>query len=204
MKAFHEQETIKATYLARVRAHRAADELVKGTYWQNGKGCAVGCTVHSARHAAYEEELGIPRALARLEDAIFEWLPNGRAKAWPEEFLEAIGVGVDLAGVVDRFLLWLLSDPKDGVLQYVKDEGCRAAIATVIGLYERRVRGESVRKEEWRSAYAAAYAAAASSAAAAAYDAAYAAADAAAASRENARVKQADKLLELLRAATRG
>ena len=63
MRAFHNNPAIKEKYLARVRAHAAADEIIKGQYWQNGRGCAVGCTIHSSSHKAYEDELGIPRFL---------------------------------------------------------------------------------------------------------------------------------------------
>jgi hypothetical protein len=62
--AFHGDPAIKAFYLGRVRAHRKADEIRHGFYWQGGKGCAVGCTLHSNSHTAYEDELGIPRILA--------------------------------------------------------------------------------------------------------------------------------------------
>ena len=108
--AYHGDPKIKRKYLARVRAHRKADELVKGRYWESGKGCAVGCTVHSSSHAAYETELGIPRELARLEDQIFERLDNGASKAWPEAFLQAPRVGADLSMVWPSFALWLLSE----------------------------------------------------------------------------------------------
>jgi len=43
MKAFHNKIEIKELYITRVRAHKEADELVKGKYWSDGKGCAVGC-----------------------------------------------------------------------------------------------------------------------------------------------------------------
>jgi hypothetical protein len=41
LRAFHGDPAIKATYLARVHAHAAADEIVQGKYWEGGKGCAV-------------------------------------------------------------------------------------------------------------------------------------------------------------------
>ena len=66
--AFHGKQSVKDFYIERVRAHAAADEIIHGKYWENGKGCAVGCTIHSRTHARYETELGIPLALARLED----------------------------------------------------------------------------------------------------------------------------------------
>ena len=112
MKAYHGSEQLKQTYLARVRAHREADCLVKGVYWENGKGCAIGCTIHGANHVAYETELGIPQGLAWLEDVIFENVSNGEAMLWPERFLDAIEPGADLAAVQWRFLHWLLTTPE--------------------------------------------------------------------------------------------
>ena len=62
--SFHSDPSVKKKYLSRVEAHAKADEIIHGTYWENGKGCAVGCTIHSGRHQDYETELGIPRRLA--------------------------------------------------------------------------------------------------------------------------------------------
>lgn len=105
--AFHCDPSIKEKYLKRVREHREADEIAQGQYWRNGKGCAVGCTLHGDDHSAYERELGIPIALAYLEDRLFELMPLRRSKLWPEEFLQAVPVGADLSGVVARFLVRL-------------------------------------------------------------------------------------------------
>src|ERR1700737_2945176 len=145
MLSFHSQQSIKDFYLARVRAHREADEIIHGTYWENGKGCAVGCTVHSDSHAAYETELGIPRILARLEDWIFESLSNGRAKDWPGQFLAAIEPGRDLSLVWPRFVVWLMTDAKWGVLQYAKREASKKAIQDVADAYQKVADGS---KEE--------------------------------------------------------
>ena len=95
MLAYHNDPSIKEKYLLRVRSHAAQDEIIKGKYWENGKGCAVGCTVHSSNHSAYETELGIPAWLARVEDRLFEGMPLARAKLWPEQFLSAIRPGAD-------------------------------------------------------------------------------------------------------------
>src|SRR6202008_414365 len=110
MLAFHNDQKIKDKYLSRVIAHQKADEIVKGIYWKNGKGCAVGCTIHGNDHSKYEKELGIPIILARLEDGIFENLPDDLAKLWPEQFLNAINVGSDLSSVWPKFANWLLVD----------------------------------------------------------------------------------------------
>lgn len=52
MKAFHGKSTIKKEYLDKVSARILADDLIKGKYWEGGKGCAVGCTIHNANHNA--------------------------------------------------------------------------------------------------------------------------------------------------------
>ena len=110
--AFKDTTITKPAILRQLRAHAAADQIVKGRYWQNGKGCAVGCTIHSSKHAEYESRFGIPQMLARLEDCIFEGLPNDKAKAWPVRFMSAVQPGTDLSCVGWKFLHWLLMDEK--------------------------------------------------------------------------------------------
>lgn len=94
MQSFNNDTKVKAKYVARLKAHKLADEIQKGYYWENGKGCAVGCTIHSNRHDAYETELGLPKWLAYLEDEIFEGLANEEAKEFPLAFLKAIPIGI--------------------------------------------------------------------------------------------------------------
>ena len=228
MLAFHNKDEIKTEYLARVRAHEVADEIIHGKYWENGKGCAVGCTIHSDQHSAYETELGIPLILARLEDRIFEGMANGYSKQFPARFLSAIAVGADLSMVWPRFAVWLLVDEQHGVIRFTKKNSRQwTAIHRVAELYSNLESWDKRDKKAFRAAYAtaaaaAAYATAAAYAAYAAYAAAvyatdaaaaaaaYAAAAAAAAATDaaaaaNTRKKsyktQADKLLELLAAA---
>jgi len=75
MLAYHNNPKIKQDILQQLQIHHDADEIIKGVYWENGKGCAVGCTLHSRNHQEYETRFGIPEVLAHLEDAIFEGLP---------------------------------------------------------------------------------------------------------------------------------
>ena len=199
--SFHGKQEIKDKYVGRVKAHALADAIVQGQYWENGKGCAVGCTVHSNRHSAYEDELGIPRVIARLEDRIFEGLPNDEAKTFPLEFLEAIPLGVDLAPVWKKFLVWLLIDTEHGVINFTKDEKIKGKIQEAAKLIEGSIAGKNISEnevEELRQIARSAYAAA---------DAAYAAAAAAlrqqvrlSAKTNHYRVMRA-KLIELLKAA---
>ena len=190
MKAFLNDTKVKEKYLSRVRAHASADEIIKGQYWEHGKGCAVGCTIHSSDHDKYEKLLGIPRWLAYLEDSIFEGLPNGEAKNFPEQFLSAINVGADLTPVYHKFMIWLLVDPLQGVLRFADERGA-VAIKRVAELHQLELGPTEGRPDS--SARDAARAAAWAAAWDAAGDAAGAAAGAA------ARISQRDALLRLLR-----
>jgi hypothetical protein len=177
LKAYHGSPEIKAKYLARVRRHREADELIKGQYWQHGKGCAVGCTLQgrfvTGGHDAYETDLGIPVALAHIEDNIFENLPNAAAQLWPERFLDAIRPGADLTGVADKFLLAVLVDEQHGVWRHADERG-KQVIEAVAALLRRKIAGKTVTAEEWTAAAAHAYSAA-NAAYASSYAASYAA-----------------------------
>ena len=122
--AYHGDIAVKEKYLSRVVAHRKADEIQHGFYWENGKGCAVGCTIEGANHSRYETELGIPKKLAYLEDVLFEEMKNGESKLWPERFLKAIKPGADLSLVVPKFIVWQFEDSKVGLknLKEVKND----------------------------------------------------------------------------------
>ena len=110
--AYHGRQADKDAILAQLAGHRAADELVQGYgYWKDGKGCAVGCTIHSGDHMKYESQFGIPVAIARLEDRIFEELPVELARQWPERLMSTIQPGQDLSRVHWALLRWLLTTP---------------------------------------------------------------------------------------------
>ena len=108
MRAFHGDPAIKVKYLARVRTHITADDLIRGTGWDGSKGCAVGCTLEKYDHKAYEKELGIPEWLARIEDTLFEGMTEEKSRIWPEVFLKAIPIGADLRPVKAKFFVILL------------------------------------------------------------------------------------------------
>ena len=106
MLSFHNDPAIKAKYLARVKAHAEADNLIRGTGWEHGRGCAVGCTLEAYDHSRYPVELGLPEWIAHLEDTLFEGMPDEQAMTWPMRFLEAIPVGVDVEPVKWQLAIW--------------------------------------------------------------------------------------------------
>ena len=94
---------------------------------------------------------------------------------WQERFLAAIPIGADLSLVYDRFMLWTLGDENHGIIRHSDSSEIKA----VRSLFQRKVDGGEVTKEEWRAAAnaaAAAYADADAAYAAAAYVTAYVAA----------------------------
>lgn len=173
---FHNDPKIKEKYLARVQAHFDADEIIHGKYWEDGKGCAVGCILHSSRHANSEPELGIPQQLFRIADGIFESLSDGKDKKWPKEFLSAIPVGVNLLPAYYKFMYWLLTDDKEGVIRFAKTNTQKTAILDSANIYTRLINGEFPSYDECMKIRRAA---------------------AAAAARKSCRIRQSEKLIEL-------
>lgn len=154
--AYHGREADKLNILSQLTKHRDADELVKGKYWENGKGCAVGCTIYSGNHAEYEHRFGIPQMLAQLEDCIFEGLPNERAKEWPIVFMSAIRPGADLSRVGWQFLHWLLTDEtvNPGINHPLVKDAVRQCADVLIPL----TKGERIdQSAAWSAAASAAY-----------------------------------------------
>ena len=109
----------KTAFVELMEGHREADRIVQGTYWENGRGCAVGCGLHSVRaltglalshsdHAALAAQVGVPEVLERLQDRIFEGLPRELAREWPLRFARAIPDGADLSGVGPKFAVAIL------------------------------------------------------------------------------------------------
>ena len=105
MLTYHGDPQLKVDVLAQLAAHRAADQIVQGDYWSDGKGCAVGCLTHdpTGGHDRYPIRWGIPEWFAHLEDRVFEGLDPDEARLWPERVMASIPVGVEIGDdLVDR------------------------------------------------------------------------------------------------------
>lgn len=160
MRAYYGAEAVKAMYLEFAREWREANRVgpCKCT-WRQGRGSVVGCLQHGRSNAqAYEEELGIPVALARLHFQIFDGLPSAKEceMEWPESFLGAINLGADLSKVGGQFAAWLLDDSAQGMIRFAQTDATRQAIAGRANLY----RTECTDEEQWRASDGACIAAA--------------------------------------------
>ncbi len=130
----------KDDLIAKLEVHAAADDFSKGKYWSDGKGCAVGCTLHdygvdTSDHSQYEALFGIPKIIARFEDGIFEGLTTEESKEWPLRFSNAVPVNKDLSGVWPKFAIALMIDEDHGIIRHAKTDEQRQAIIDCAGLY---------------------------------------------------------------------
>ena len=90
MKAFHNNLHTQQEFQTRVQGHYDADEIIHGVYWKNGKGCAIGCMIHSNNHKDLELLYGIPEWIGRLVDVLFEGMENKYSKEFVLDFTNII------------------------------------------------------------------------------------------------------------------
>ena len=215
---------------AEVAAHIKADALVRGAYWKpsknavGGQGCFISCLTHSDDPTPAFERFGLPVAVLRIAESIFESLPSAEGRAFFAALPDAVGRdGKDLSRVHWGFLAAELralpqtTDAAQAVIDPVIDgmdllfSGQQWPDARAAAAFDSGAASAS------RAAADAAYAAARAAARAAAYaaDGAYPAADAygayaaayaaratkAAEAAGRARLRQRDTLLALIAAA---
>ena len=96
---------------AEVAAHIRADALVRGSYWRpsenavGGHGCFISCLTHSSDPAPAFERFGLPVAVLRIAENIYEDLPDDEGTAFFAALPDAVGRdGKDLSRVHWGFL----------------------------------------------------------------------------------------------------
>ena len=125
MRAFIKTPIKKSELMRELKAHQKADNFVRGRYFSFGKGCAVGCSLHSvakikgltignnddakfSNHYEYEEYFNIPEFFAQLSDVLFETISEERSKTFPVEIIKAIKVGANLKDVENKFKIEIM------------------------------------------------------------------------------------------------
>ncbi len=195
--SFHGDKEIKKKYVDRLKAHAKADELIKGSYWENGKGCAVGCTIHSNKHNAYEVELGLPEWLAFLEDQLFEGLSNKHAKRFAVDFLLSIPIGKNLKRVKWQFCDYVLEQDYKLVQKLAISKELKILISEAIR-GSQKLHKDAIKNNRWDESAAWS---AESAARSAAWSAAWSAESAESAAKSAVYLKYSKKLLQLLKEA---
>ena len=180
-----------------VARHIAADAVVQGEYWKNGRGCFIGCLAHSSCAETLTIKYGIPVPLVRVLERIFESLNAIEAQQFFADIPAAIAIdGKDLRPVVWQFLAETLRALP------VETEGTRAVIVGLALLGQGGEWPEAAASATWDAASAARAASATAEAAWATARAARAARAASAASAAESR-RQRDSVLRLIAAAPR-
>jgi len=101
----------KQMLVKRAEGHRKADEIIQGEYWDNEKGCTVGCLAHSPYgcHSQLATMTNIPQWVFRAADGIHESLKGNEFKDWTVTFAKALPVGrVDWDRAQAEFNYYLL------------------------------------------------------------------------------------------------
>ena len=154
MLTYHNDAQLKQMMVDEMAFHEKADSLIKGTYAEvNGsfKGCAVGCSIESLNkkldkqighgdHAGMAEAIGWPEWLCRLDDVIFEGLPNDESKSWPSRLIKAVPIGRDIERVKWKFFAYIMNENIKrvqllGINENLKSE-IVSAIRNVLKLHE--------------------------------------------------------------------
>src|SRR5215217_624108 len=129
--ALHNDAELAERGRGQVTAHTAHDEIVQGTYWENGKGCFIGCIGHDSSAETVQTLTGFPLMLTKIAENIFEGLPNDVAKGFPQRVMMAPAVGADLSLVAWKFLDWCVRDALDKFGTSETRAGCAAALAVL-------------------------------------------------------------------------
>ncbi len=100
--------------IARIDAHRAADQIIQGQGWESGKGCAIGCSLDEYSHEEYCRvvlgESAQSLQLAKLIDHLHESLAPEQSLDWPGRVARALQTGADTTLALQHWLCWLLAD----------------------------------------------------------------------------------------------
>lgn len=149
--AYGSSEAFKAAVVAEMRRHVELETLIPGEYWKSGKGCFIGCIIHSDNHAAAMKKIGAPLRLGHLCERTFEGccrssLADGHKFAI--ELLEAIPAGADLSAVPDRIMVKILSHLLD-FKPVAESEKALKAVSMVRDLYQRTVDRDLPKGSEW-------------------------------------------------------
>jgi hypothetical protein len=146
------------TFAEMARRHRAADMLAAGNFKMvDGQACSVGCFCYDYGLKPGDFEglaklTGYPEAAHRLQEAIFEGLPETERANWHVAFAEKAATVTDWQTVIDRIILTSLR------IAEAHDTSESKVVAAVIDLYERRLNGDNPSDAEWVAAWDAAWA----------------------------------------------
>lgn len=148
LQAFDNDVSVRESALARLAAHRAANELTTGVLFWNGRaGSVAGCLIDSGDPSDWQASLHLAPWLAFALDAVTNHLDHDRAVEIAGRVLHAVPVGADTTAFGSRVVLQVLArlpelpTAQDGQVLHV-----------LHGLHERCVAGDTPANADWRTA----------------------------------------------------
>ena len=157
--AFFGEPELKAKVMDRLREDRRLDRISQGIYWDDSKGCHLGCLTRCGEsqspHEATERMFGIPVKVAYWLEAVFEGLPEEDCEWWVIEGTNAIPVGADLSLAHHKFASWLLG-PGSPSANGNQNELVAKAVQEIRFLHDLSADGGVVTEQQWSAARSAA------------------------------------------------
>ena len=160
MLSFNNDPKVKADWIAKGKAHQAADMIMARTYGQtiNGKfkACTIGCYADRNvrdKHQNVADQIDGSIRLSHCRDAIFEGLSRIDPKLGIEfhtQWIEAIPVGVETSEFERVAEKLILKATKWKAEKFGVPDNKHLLIA--IKLYERRIAGDDPPLDEWKNA----------------------------------------------------
>ena len=97
--AWYGEPELKAEVMRRLHEDQELDRIAQAIYWEDGRGCHLGCLTrrNEGAHAATERMFAIPERIAYWLETVFEGLPTSDAPQWVIDSTDAIPVGADLS-----------------------------------------------------------------------------------------------------------
>lgn len=123
MKTFHENPEVKEKYLKRARALIEGGKLNRETGRFGWIQYIADIELEPNEYYRYEKELGIPMWLISVGHQLFNGASEKRIRSWPEEFLKAIPVGVDVDKIKIPFLVKIIERNLSIIDSYKFDKG---------------------------------------------------------------------------------
>jgi hypothetical protein len=160
MQAFHNDPAVKSRLVERLKAYAEAGAIINAEHvWKDGKGSPMGCVVHDAGLALWPQRTGMPKAFGAAIDAVAKYLGSPENAGWfAVEWLDAVPVGEDMAGVAHGLIGWLLTDDAYGILRLATTEAAQEVVRRVAELHRRGEAGQVPTAAEWGAARAVAMA----------------------------------------------
>jgi hypothetical protein len=160
MQAFHNDAAVKSRLVDRLKADAEAGAIINAeNVWKGGKGSPSGCVVQGEGLTLWPERTGLPKALGAALDALAKHLGSPEnAGRFTVEWLDAVPVGEDMAGVAHGLIGWLLKDAEYGILRLATTDAVQETVRRIADLHRCGAAGEVATAAEWGAARAAAMA----------------------------------------------